>query len=189
MAKLGTLYSRFRPEHPSVEGSMPARRIAGATLAQSSTGSSSQPIYANTGDGGEKKIVHTVNLDADELFGQFCAYASLVRLGPRRGVFLSTVHIVKSGAGVIRVWREWLQERATETKERGDQDDEDSLEETPTATFPSIGDEKRVLWTDHKRNVGLRVRVKDMQRRLTSSSTRPHDDSLPFSFAVEIQGL
>lgn len=186
LAKLGSVYSRFRPEHPSVEGSMPARRIAGATLVQASNGTPSQPIYANSGDGGAKKIVHTVNLDPEELFGQFCAYASLVRLGPRRGVFLSTVQIVKGGTGVIRVWREWLQERARETADAKDQDQQHP--EGMTSSCLDIWEDKNILWTDYKRNVGLKVRIKDMQRRFTALSA-PMEDDLPLSFAVEIQGM
>lgn len=83
-AKLGALYSRFRPERPTVTASMPLRRIAGVAPIQSPTGETSQPIYADTGDGGSTKVSHVLNLDADELFGQFCAYPQLVRFGPRR---------------------------------------------------------------------------------------------------------
>ena len=186
LAKLGGLYSRFRPESPNVEGTMPARRIAGAAPVQTVAGHSAQPIYANNGDGGAKKVVHTINLDADELFGQFCAYASLVRLGPRRGVFLSTVHIVKSGSGVMRVWREWLATRASEAKEREDLDGV-AFKPTPTLASPVIGEDKNILWTDYKKNVGLRVAVKDLQRRFTAPAGREHAE-LPFSFSMEIQG-
>jgi hypothetical protein len=185
LGKLGQLYSRFRPESPGVEGTMPLRRIAGATPVQAS-GSSTQPIYRNEGDGGTKKITHNLNIDSDELFTQFCAYASLVRLGPRRGVFLSTVHLVQTGEGVMRVWREWLEERAAETK-NWDDEKEAALERTPTDTPPSIANEKSIIWTNSRRNTGLRVTVRDVQRRFTSGSDGPSDD-LPLSFVVEIKG-
>lgn len=185
LGKLGQLYSRFRPESPGVEGSMPLRRIAGATPVQAS-GSTTQPIYKNDGDGGTKKITHSLNIDSNELFTQFCAYASLVRLGPRRGVFLSTVHIVESGEGVMRVWREWLQHRAAETKKL--EEENDVLERTPTDIKPSIADDKSVIWTNYKRNTGLRVVVRDTQRRSTSTEDESADD-LPLTFAVEIKGM
>ena len=201
LAKLGALYSRFRPESPGVEGSMPARRIAGAAMQPGGAAGGGtagtptiQPIYANGGDGGLKRVLHTMNLDADELFGQFCAYSSLVRLGPRRGVFLSTVHIVKTGQGVMRVWREWLQERAKEYKEREAQTGSGDLERYPlarssTMACPNFDVDKSILWTDHKKNVGLRVVVKDMQRRFTAPSNSRYVDDLPFSFSLEIQEL
>lgn len=187
LGKLGQLYSRFRPESPGVEGSMPLRRIAGATPVQA-TGSTTQPIYKNDGDGGTKKITHALNIDANELFTQFCAYASLVRLGPRRGVFLSTVHIVKTGEGVMRVWREWLQDRAAETRTLEEEGNDNTLERTPTDMSPSIADDKSIIWTNSKRNTGLRVVVRDTQRRLTSTMVESADD-LPLSFAVEIKGM
>lgn len=187
LGKLGQLYSRFRPESPGVEGSMPLRRIAGATPAQA-TGSTTQPIYKNDGDGGTKKITYSLNIDANELFTQFCAYASLVRLGPRRGVFLSTVHIVKSGEGVMRVFRKWLQDRAAETEMREEYGQEVELERTPTDVVPSIADDNSIMWTNYKRNTGLRVAVRDTQKRFMAESEESADD-LPLSFAVEIKGM
>ena len=187
LGKLGQLYSRFRPESPGVEGSMPLRRIAGAIPAQAA-GSTTQPIYRNGGDGGAKKITHALNIDSGELFTQFCAYASLVRLGPRRGVFLSTVHIVESGEGVMRVWTEWLQDRAAETKKLEEEEKEDTLQRTPTDLKPSIADDKSIIWTNYKRNTGLRVAVRDTQRRSTSDQNESVDD-IPLTFSVEIKGM
>lgn len=186
LGKLGQLYSRFRPESPGVEGSMPLRRIAGATPVQASGSTGTQPIYKNDGDGGTKKVTHTINIDSDELFTQFCAYASLVRLGPRRGVFLSTVHIVQSGEGVMRLWRDWLVARAAETK-KVDQDKEWELERTPTDTAPSIAEEISIIWTNYKRNTGLRVAVRDVQRTFPSRLDGSFED-LPLNFVVEIKG-
>jgi len=193
-AKLGSLYSRFRPERPGIQGSMPARRIAGAVLPQQSTSASpspnsTQPIYADGGDGGYTKVVHTMNLDADELFGQFCAYASLVRLGPRRGVFLSNVHIVQSGQGVMRVWKQWLQDRARELWQvEQDPGTGIDMDRTPTANSPAVGSDKTIMWTDYRKNVGLRVAIRDREGRCHGDHASELDD-LPMSFSIEIQEL
>jgi len=182
-AKLGALYSRFRPESPGVQGSVPLRRIAGAPV-QSTSGNTTQPIYANGGDGGIKKVLYSMTLDADELFGQFCAYANLVQLGPMRGVFLSTVPLVESGEGVIRIWREWLQDRVKVAKNE-DEEIGVQLDRSSTLTCPTIGQDEGVLWTDYRRNVGLRLGVKQ-------SPTMPDDalgrEDLPLSVSVELQG-
>jgi len=191
LAKLDALYSRFRPESPGITGSMPLRRVAGAAPAQWNAGTSSQPIYGNWGDGGSKKVLHTLSLDADELFGQFCAYAQLVRLGPRRGVFLSTVQIVKSGEGVIRVWREWLQDRAEDLKQQEEEQGGGDLYKSPTTNCPlvgvDVGVDKSILWTDFKRNIGLRVAVRNTWKRCDTSAAYSSDD-LPLSFSIEIKG-
>ncbi|KIX93505.1 uncharacterized protein Z520_10683 [Fonsecaea multimorphosa CBS 102226] len=199
LAKLGGLYSRFRPERPGVQGSMPARRIAGAVLNTTSSSSSSSsststntgtmPIYADGGDGGFTKVTHTLNLDADELFGQFCAYASLVRLGPRRGVFLSNVHIVRSGQGVMRVWKQWLQDRAQDLWQQEQEGPEGvQMEPTPTMSCPTIGADKNIMWTDYRKNVGLRVAVRDRNELCYGNRAVDFDD-MPMSFAIEIQEL
>ena len=186
LAKLGALYSRFRPEKPSVEGTIPRRAFpAGGTPSQANGGASAQPVYANGGDGGSNKVIHSLNFDGGELFTQFCAYASLVTLGPRRGVFLNTVRMVKDKAGWMRVWKEWLQTRADELK--SEEDGQLRYVTSVSELEPAIGADKTILWQDHKRNIGLRIAVRDAQRRLTARSA--DDDDLPMSFTIEIKGL
>ena len=185
-AKLGALYSRFRPERPSVTASMPVRRIAGAIPAQSAVGDT-QPIYGDSGDGGSTKVSHILNLDADELFGQFCAYPQLVHFGPRRGVFLSSAHIVQHGQGVMRVWKQWMQDRALELYEV-EQESHMDLDKTATLNCPTIGADKNILWTDYKKNVGLRVAIRDREGRLYGKEPDECSD-IPMSFIIEIQGI
>jgi hypothetical protein len=73
----------------------------------------------------------TVHLDESALFAQLCTVTNLVKLGPRRGLFLSHVNV---GEGVIRVWRDWLARRARAGSDGGE-----------------------VLWADSERTVGIRV--------------------------------
>lgn len=192
LGKLGALYSRFRPEHPDVEGTIPARRIAGATpvLAQPTNGTGADaaegwsqsapattPIYRNAGDGGSKKIIHTINLDNGELFGQFCAYGSLVQLSQRRGVFLSTVNIVQPGQGTIRVWRHWLVDRCKELFE--------AERDGGFAEEKGVNNDKAILWTDYHKNVGVRVAIR--HRNPAHNYIDDLDDEV-LSCDMEIQG-
>jgi hypothetical protein len=167
---------------------MPKRQHPGGENGNQATpASSTQPVYANGGDGGDKKIEHTINLDSHELFSQFCAIANLVKVGPRRGVFLSVVNVEEK---VMRVWREWLDERAKEYTQlknretRGRQNEDE-------AVLGCIADDKAILWTDHRRNVGLRVIIKE--RKWQSRDTGPilveADEEQPVSYSVEINGM
>lgn len=192
LGKLGGLYSSFRPEYPDVEGNIPMRRIAGATpvLAQTSavdggdgsmvagdtgaTGSAAPattPIYKNTGDGGARKIMYTINLDEGELFGQFCVYAQLVSGWRRRGIFDAAVNVVEPGQGTIRIWRQWLVERCQEAYERMKAEEEEIKKRggsfqgeplTRSGTFkcPTVKSDPDILWTDYRRNVGLKVEIR-----------------------------
>lgn len=153
----------------------------------------SQPMWANRGDGGNKKVVYTLNFDADELFGQFCAAATLVRLGPRRGVFLSSVPIVEDKQSVIRVWREWLLDRAKALieLEMSGIDIDSTLERTSTnRRSEDIMKDNNVLWTDYRRNVGIKLAIRE--RPIAGVPTRGVDedkDDIPLSFDLEIRGL
>jgi hypothetical protein len=202
--RLSQLYSRFRPERPGVEGSMPRRPYpAGGSGSQTDAGSSSQPVYANDGDGGDQKIEHIINLDSHELFSQFCTIANLVKIGPRRGVFLSVVNVEEK---VMRVWREWLEAQAQASKEEekrtrlqgdgaGEGELDPSADEIAEQTFEreqesDIKSSPAVLWTDYKHNVGLRVTIKDRKLRTRDAPIlMSADEEQPVSYSIEIKGM
>lgn len=195
-ARLSQVYSRFRPESPAVEGSMPRRpsQASGNNTGQAATGSdtspsSQHPIYGNNGDGGKKKIEHLINLDSCELFSQFCTIASLVKEGPRRGVFSSIFNVEDK---VMRVWRDWLEERARESTERTRMQHGEAERESRDNLDAGISTNPSILWTDQHRNVGLLVSVRD--RKFPNCTTAPilisaeEIEEQPVSYSVEIRG-
>ncbi|KAF7508832.1 hypothetical protein GJ744_008709 [Endocarpon pusillum] len=205
---LNQLYSFFRPERPGVEGNVPKRPYpAGGTGSQADPSSSSEPIFTNDGDGGNQKIEHIINLDSHELFSQFCTIANLVTIGPRRGLFLSVVTVEDK---VMRVYRDWLEERAGASREeekrksKNKQRQEAATEATnfdPTIEGTElqeqeheqardIGSSPSILWTDDKRNVGLLVTIKDRKWRAGAGPLLVSaDEEQPASYSIEIKGV
>ncbi|ERF76736.1 hypothetical protein EPUS_02275 [Endocarpon pusillum Z07020] len=207
-SKLNQLYSCFRPERPGVEGNVPKRPyLAGGTGSQADSSSASQPIFTDNGDGGNQKIEHIINLDSHELFSQFCTIANLVTIGPRRGVFLSVVNVEDK---VMRVWREWLEERARASREEEKRQsknkqrreaateatnfdttvEETELQEQKHEQARDIGSSPSILWTDHNRNVGLLVTIKDRKWRAGPGPLLVSaDEEQPASYSIEIKEL
>jgi hypothetical protein len=110
LTELNGLYSHFKPTYSAPEG--PRRWTDTADPESTVLGSGS------------------MHLDESALFGQLCTVTNLVKLGPRRGLFLSHVNV---GEGVIRVWRDWL------------------------ARAAAGGGDGEVLWADADQDVGIRI--------------------------------
>ncbi|RMZ84889.1 hypothetical protein DV738_g132, partial [Chaetothyriales sp. CBS 135597] len=169
-ANMSLFYSRFRPERPAVGALVPPRWLANMVQ-----------IQWGVGDGGSERMRHSVHLDPEELFGQFCAYSSLVRLGPSRGLFLSTVPIVKPNQGTMRVWKTWLCERAREASRR-----RTAAAGGPISTgLGAAAQDPNIMWTDARKNVGIKVGVSCRDQICYDESADL--DSVPLSFTLEIQ--
>lgn len=108
-----------------------------------------------------------ISLDDGEMFSQLCCVTNMVKGSARRGLFLSHVNI---NDGVMRVFRRWLRERASGT-----------------------GDKREdILWTDRKKNVGLRFKVReDVGARSGPAiwTQKDEDEDLPVSYELEYQEL
>lgn len=142
LSQLNGLYSHFKPTYSAQEG----RRRWSDTA---------EPESTVLGSG-------TMHLDESALFGQLCTVTNLVKLGPRRGLFLSHVNV---GEGVIRVWRDWLASRAA----------------------AGVSDGGEVLWADADRDVGIRVGL--VEPIDAADSNAPvfvaRDEDLPVSYRLE----
>lgn len=188
-ARLAQLYSRFRPERPGVEGGI-SKRVdpTGGNVAQNDTdvSLSLEPFYTTDGDGEDQNVEHVINLDSHELFGQFCAIANLVKVGPRRGVFLSVVNVEDK---VMRVWREWLEAQARASRQK-DGGKEKRNKEDPDAAVAGDLDPSSILWTNENRNVGLLVKIRDRKSRVPIGPIIiSADEEQPVSYSIEINGM
>ncbi|KAJ9156425.1 F-box domain-containing protein [Pleurostoma richardsiae] len=151
---LNSLYSRFRPVTQE-ENRRGRLRYPTAQSGGASTGLA------------EEAVMQDVNLDEGELFSQLCTVTNLVKVGPRRGLFLSHVNV---SDGLIRVWRHWLAERTARGPESGE------------------GEGESILWADTRKNVGLRFRVRE-----NVDATRPvivgSDEDVAVRYTLEYQEL
>lgn len=176
VGQLGTLaglYSHFTPVIPENDGTS-IRRPHPAGDVPGHTGTSTWypdelPLLA------PPIPSQIMNLESHELFSQLCVITNLVKMGPKRGLFLSCVNIDE---GVIRVWRDWLVERAGHT-ERVERDAAQGGNGRP--------DEKGTLWVDNRRDVGLRVRV--VQRLEDGPVLLARDDDAAVSYTLFYEGM
>ncbi|KAJ2980677.1 hypothetical protein NUW58_g6882 [Xylaria curta] len=160
MEDLNQLYSRFKlytgDENRRPRARWPTRRVIEGT---------EEPLT--------EVPSYDVDLEAGELFTQLCAVTNLVKVGPRRGLFLSIDNVAD---GVIRVWRDWLREQAersaTEQQRVGQSDPDPSS----------------ILWMDAAKNVGVRFRVLAKGEGHTPLLLGQYEDP-PVSYTLEYQEL
>ncbi|RGP76275.1 hypothetical protein FSPOR_264 [Fusarium sporotrichioides] len=135
------LYSSFKPVF-APESRSPRRGRRRPTEVQPSE------------DADDDTATQDIDLDDGELFSQLCAAISLVKEGPRSGLFISHVNLVD---GVVRVFRKWLAEAASK------QD-------------PSQYGPENVLWVDKNNDVGIRFSVVPAPSETMPLISGPNDD-------------
>lgn len=175
LGKLGALYSRFRPERPDLETKPSRLNLAGGAGSQAYIDSPSPQELSE--DKATLFVTHNINLDSHELFSQLCTVTNLVKVGPRRGVFLSVVNV---GDGVMRIWRDWLAKHKEKPSKAGEAD----AGETEVNQLQK----DRMLWTDSKKNVGLKVRIRERRWRRDTPVLVPLDDESPISYTIDLEG-
>jgi hypothetical protein len=139
--QLSGLYSRYRPV-----------LSGGSTWPQWTEPIIPQGVQAPTGFEGDTLVTHDLYLDECELFSQLCTSTSIVKRGPRPGLYLRHTGMTD---GLIRVWRQWLARAEEADKCRGAPSSSVHAKEGPCQQ----GDGERILWADASKNVGLKFRV------------------------------
>ncbi|MCJ1478531.1 hypothetical protein MMC13_007211 [Lambiella insularis] len=196
IGRLGGLYSRFRPIRPEAEQRIFRPHPTGDVPGHPGTSTTYPSQNSLPFDEPESLVTHPINLDPHELFSQLCVVTNLVQLGPRRGVFYGFANVAE---GVLRIWREWLASRAKadETRARKSanaplDDLERSVEQSnPKSLLGSINaeDESRTLWIDSRRNVGIRVLVKERKWRREVPILLHRDEDPAVSYELEYEEL
>lgn len=190
LGKLSGLYSHLRPFRMDVEERRPRRHPAGDVPGHPGTSTSYPSRASDDSSGPEDLVSHNITLEAHELFSQLCGCVNLVKVGPRRGLFLSCVSV---GEGVMRIWREWLDKmtRQAPTSSRG------GIVEPPSKTSSNgparngnetDTGEERMLWIDNGRNVGIKVVVRERKWRRDQPILIRRDEDVAVSYAIGFEG-
>jgi hypothetical protein len=134
-------YSHFRPLKPDLDRKIMRPHPAGGWPALSKT-------INSLIDHHDDFVCQNIHLESHELFSQLCTITNLVKVGLKRGLYLSCVNISE---GITRVWRDWLAKRSR----AGGAiffDNEESEKRL-------LEREERLVWADSSKTVGLRIRV------------------------------
>ena len=190
LGKLSGLYSHFRPFRMDVDEKPPRRHPAGDVPGHPGT-STAYPSPAASEQSSHADVVsHNITLEEHELFSQMCGCVNLVKVGPRRGLFLSCVNVAE---GVMRIWREWLAERARQAPLSYQEDmaehasNDGSYGSASNANRLKIGEEQ-LVWIDNGRNVGIRVVVRERKWRRDQPILIRREEDVAVSYALELQG-
>lgn len=165
-----SMYSHFRPLQP--DGNRRVRRphpAGGWISGPVDTLREKQTEY----------VCQNIHLESHELFSQLCTITNLVKVGPKRGLFLSCVNI---GEGITRVWRNWLADRCSSLKKRN------RLGSGPNTRLEEDEEyKKRLLWADTGNHVGMRLRVSEEENK-PAPILISRDEDVPVSYVLEYEG-
>lgn len=160
------MYSRFKPVRadtdPELARPHPATSNPDDYGAIDISGNASVALPEEVDD---DIVTRTVSMDSHELFSQLCISVVLVQVGPRRGIFLSCMEILKKKTA--RIWRQWLLENSINSAE---------------------GERERTIWVDHGQNVGLKVRVREKKWKQHVPILQNKDENQAISYDLDLEG-
>lgn len=128
-------------------------------------------------------VVEYISLEPHELFSQLCTAALLVTHGPRSGLYRRFVTIAE---GTVRVWRDWLADRAASSSSC--RDDEGLLNGSTHDMSTASAVDEGILWVDTRRNFGMRVRIRE-NRMGDQPILMQQDENPHVTYSYEIEGM
>lgn len=186
LGKMRNMYSHFRPQRRELEDG--GRRVRPGDV----PGSRTFPGTVQDRYKGEK-VKQILSLEAHELFTQLVAQANLVKIGPRHGLFTCFVEVEE---GVLRVWKDWLEDMAGKGKERSAEIARQMVEEVgrgkevvqEVCEDDMDVEDGRILWVSGSKNTGIRFNVRDRKFRRDTPILFRADESMPVSYEIEFDG-
>lgn len=176
LARLGSLYSRFRPEPPMEDDTGRTLLVPPTGRVLELAGAIESLSADNTGEDSPAEppqlIKRAVHLEEFEDFSQLCTVVNLVKVVPNSSMLLSAVTIED---GTVRVWRDWLKDQSNHKDKLGISSND------PNNT--------RILWADTNENVGLKLRVREKRWNRFLPVLVHKDEELAVSYELEIEGM
>lgn len=197
--RVGSLYSRFRPQRKEPDFKV-ARRHPAGDIPGSRTHPTSNPTPDENAEGDRGVVSETVTVDAHDLFSQLTTQAYLGKREMTRGLLMSIQEVCE---GTIRVWRDWLS-RQCESKKWTDGDTvvvHHDVSSSPTAArgtarsdsvtgFADPTKDPSILWVNTRdESVGIRFRIKEQQWRRANPILYTSDVEVAVSYQVEFEGI
>ncbi|KAH7379766.1 hypothetical protein BKA64DRAFT_698099 [Cadophora sp. MPI-SDFR-AT-0126] len=160
LGQLHGLYSHFRPIQP--EGD----RKVWAVHPISGWRATTLDVFREHSEG---LVSQNVDLESYEQFSQLQSQVSVVKVGPRQGIFQGCITVSE---GLTRVWRDWL---GSQAKINGS---------SKAAQLES--QDERLLWSAMNQHSGLRLNVIESK---DPSSTRRNADDEDVSYILQYEEL
>jgi len=171
LRRINSTYAHFRPHRRPAEpatarpGDIPGSRTHPGTNANTAVpATEEEEEETEDSDPAAARVTQHLHLDSGERFTQLCATTSLVKIGPRAGLFRSCVCV---GDGVVRVFRDWLRKRArvssrdATTVRKEDREEKEEEDDDYGYRGTRANDRAGVLWTSPAANVGISFRVRE----------------------------
>ncbi|PYH44290.1 F-box protein [Aspergillus saccharolyticus JOP 1030-1] len=171
LGRLSSVYSRFRPERIPENATPPATRWDSF-----GTDEELEP------DQDERTVTRLISFENFEDFYQLCAVVKVVKVRLGSNLLLSNQTVEDR---VVRVFRDWLQERErwTRAQDHGDDSPDDTSDRKER-------DNASILWIDPARKVGIKVRVRG---RHYLNQQMPlfvlHDEEPSVTYELDIEEL
>jgi hypothetical protein len=135
-----------------------------------------------------------LSLESHELFTQLVAQTNLVKIGPRHGLFTSFVEVEE---GVLRVWKDWLDDTATKGRQASAGVAQEVVEEVGKGkeAVKEVDEQAadvsdaRILWVSPSKNTGIRFNVKERKFRRDAPILIRAEEDVPVSFEIEYDGM
>jgi hypothetical protein len=179
---LSGIYSHFRPVGPDEERRPRRQRHPAGDIPGYPNVSNMFPSASSSNEADTPSQI--VSLESHELFSQLCAIANLVKSVPNVGFLLSCITI---GEGVIRIWRDWLAERAVLPQSKG-KSSLGTSSRSAASKSDSFEDREQILWLDNGCNVGIRLLVIEREDLGTPILMRLDEDAA-VAYSIEYEGV
>lgn len=189
LARLGSLYSRFRPGPPMEDDNgrtflvPPSGRVLELAGALESLGADNTTEESH--EEPPQLIKRMVNIEEFEDFSQLCTVVNLVKVVPNSSMLLSAVTIED---GIVRVWRDWLKYQSKAAFKAQEHSAYEGNVGGKSGTSANDPNDSRILWVDRNENVGLKLRVKEKRWNRFLPVLIHKDEELAVSYELEIEG-